>query len=217
MKSGILSVLAAAAALLFASHASLAQTDAKFEVGTHYQELAVPQPTSAEPGKVEVAEIFMFGCPGCFGFEPHLERWLETKPDYVSFIRIPARWNPLAETHARAYYTAEVLGIADEIAGPFFNEVHMNGNHLDTEAKLAQFFANYGVEPATFSNTFKSFAVDAKLGRAKDLVERYRVRSTPTVVVNGKYLTTGQLAGTYPNWFAIIDELAARERGAGSE
>jgi thiol:disulfide interchange protein DsbA len=215
VKSGFLSVLAAAAAGLFASHASLAQSDSKLEVGTHYQELAVPQPTSAEPGKVEVAEIFMFGCPGCFGFEPHLTRWLETKPDYVSFVRIPALWNPLAETHARAYYTAEVLGKAEEIAGPFFTEVHTNGNHLDTEAKLTQFFANFGVEPATFSNTFKSFAVDAKLGRAKDLVERYRVRSTPTVVVNGKYLTTGQLAGTYPNWFAIIDELAAREHAAG--
>ena len=158
----------------------------------------------------------MFGCPGCFGFEPHLQRWLAGKADYVDFVRIPAPWNPPAPLHARAFYTAEALGKTDEIDGAFFTEIHTNRNFLDTEAKLADFFAKHGVDAATFKSTFNSFAVNAKLKRGEELIERYRVTSTPTVIVNGKYSTTGKQAGSYDAWFAIIDQLAARERAAAS-
>ena len=58
--------------------------------------------------------------------------------------------------------------------------------------------------------------MNAKLKRADELIKRYRVQSTPSVVVNGKYLTTGQMAGSYEQWFAIIDQLAAREYAAAA-
>jgi thiol:disulfide interchange protein DsbA len=132
----------------------------------------------------------------------------------VSFVRIPAPWNAVAMLHARAFYTAEALGKTEEIDGAFFEEFHVKGNHLDSEAKLAEFFARFGVDGTTFKNTFHSFAVDAKLKRAEDLVRRYRVPSTPSVVVNGKYLTNGSMAGSYETWFAIIEELAAAENAA---
>jgi thiol:disulfide interchange protein DsbA len=187
-----------------------------FEAGKHYVALSSPQPTSTESGKIEVAEVFMFGCPGCFAFEPHLQRWLGRKADYINFVRIPAPWNGAAVQHARAYYTAEAVGKTEEIDGPFFTEFHTNRNYLETEAKLADFFAAHGVDAATFKSTFNSFAVDAKLKRAEELIGRYGVRSTPSVVVNGKYLTMGNMAGSYDAWFAIIDELAAREHAAST-
>jgi thiol:disulfide interchange protein DsbA len=188
-----------------------------FEAGKHYTVLTPPQPTSTDLGKVEVAEIFMFGCPGCFGLEPHLQEWLARKPDYINFVRIPAPWNGPAVAHARAYYTAEALGKADAIDTDFFNEIHMNRNLLETEEKLADFFEKHGVDAATFKNTFNSFAVDAKVKRADELIERYRAGSTPTIVINGKYTTMGRQAGTYEAWFAIIDDLAARERAAAPQ
>jgi thiol:disulfide interchange protein DsbA len=156
----------------------------------------------------------MFGCPGCFGFEPHLQSWLPKLPDYVSFVRIPAPWNATADLHARAYYTAQSLGKTNEIEGPLFNEFHIKQNYLDSEEKLAAFFKQFGVDDTAFRNTFESFAVDAKVGRAQDLIKRYRVPSTPSVVVNGKYLTNGSMAGSYETWFAIIEELIAKERAA---
>jgi thiol:disulfide interchange protein DsbA len=204
-------------ATVIASQAG-AQTAATppYEAGKHYQVLTPAQPTSTDAGKVEVTEIFMFGCPGCFGFEPHVQRWLGRKADYINFVRIPAPWNPTAILHARAYYTAEALGKTEEIDGPFFNEYHTNRNALDSEAKLAAFFAQHGVDEATFKSTFNSFAVNAKIKRAEELVRRYRVQATPTVVVNGKYVTNGQMAGTYEGWFAIVDDLAAREHAAAT-
>ena len=187
-----------------------------FEAGKHYAVLSPAQPTSTSPGKVEVAEIFMFGCPGCFGFEPSIHAWLEQKADYINFVRVPAQWSshPESPMHARAYYTAEALGKLGEFEQDFFDEVHRKGNLLDTEEKLVAFFAAHGVDEAAFKSTFNSFAVNAKLKRAEELVQRYRVQSTPSVVVNGKYLTVGRMAGSVEAWFAIIEDLAAREHAA---
>ena len=112
---------------------------------------------------------------------------------------------------ARVLHRAEALGKLKDIEGAFFNEYHAKGNKLDTEAKIAAFFLLYGVDATTFKNTFNSFSVVAKVKRADELVRRYQAQSTPSVVVNGKYLTTGAAAGSYEEWFKVIDELAARE------
>jgi thiol:disulfide interchange protein DsbA len=200
-----------------AAGSSAAAGVVKFEAGTHYQLLTPAQPTVGNTaGKVEVAEVFMFGCPHCAAFEPHLQSWLKTAPAYVSFVRVPAVWNAIAELHARAYYTAEALGKTAEIEGPFFTEIHSKHNMLDSEDKLATFFAQFGVDEKKFRNTFESFEIDAKVSRADDLVKRYKVPGTPAVVVAGKYLTNGAMAGAYDTWFAIIDELAAKEHAGAS-
>jgi protein dithiol oxidoreductase (disulfide-forming) len=102
-------------------------------------------------------------------------------------------------------------GVIDE---PFFNAFHNEHNYLDTADKLADFFAKFGVDREMLKNTFNSFGVDAKVSRANDLITRYKVTGTPAIVVNGKYLTNGQMSGSYENWFAIIDELAAKEHAA---
>ena len=201
-----------------AAGSSAAAGVAKFAAGKDYELLTPAQPTvgDAAGGKVEVAEVFMFGCPHCAAFEPRLKDWLKTAPGYVSFVRIPAVWNAIAELHARAYYTAEALGKTAEIDGPFFDEIHGKHDMLDSEDKLAAFFARFGVDDKTFRNTFESFAIDAKVSRAQDLVKRYKVPGTPAIVVAGKYLTSGAMAGNYESWFAIVDELAAKEHAAPS-
>jgi thiol:disulfide interchange protein DsbA len=180
--------------------------------------LSPAQPTSTDAGKVEVAEVFMYACSACFGFEPHVQRWLASKADYINFVRVPAQWTNHrgAPMHARAYYTALALGKTEEIDGPFFAEYHTNRNYLDTEEKLAAFFAKHGVDAATFKSTFNSFAINAKIKRAEELVTRYGVNATPTIIVNGKFVVTGSNAGSYENLFAIIDDLAAREHAAAA-
>jgi thiol:disulfide interchange protein DsbA len=210
-------VLFAAAVALGAGHAAAQQgATSPFEAGRHYAVLTPAQPTSTGAGKVEVAEIFMFGCPGCYGFEPYIQAWLESKPDYINFVRVPAQWSSHPESliHARAYYTAEAVGKLGGFEEDFFHEVHRNGNLLDTEAKLVAFFAAHGVDEAAFKSTFNSVGVNTKVKRAEELVQRYRVQSTPTVIVNGKYQTVGRMAGSVETWFAIIEDLAAREHAA---
>ena len=213
MRTNTLLALAAAACV---TATVSAQSAAQFQPGKNYTVLSPAQPTNSAPGRVEVTEIFMFGCPGCYQFEPQLQKWLASKPAYVDFVRVPAMWEAWAPLHARAYYTAEALGKLKDIEGPFFNEFHAKGNRLETEAKISAFFQLYGVDPTVFKNTFNSFAVIAKVKRAEELVRRYQAQSTPTIVVNGKYVTTGAQAGTYEAWFQLIEELAAKEHAAAT-
>jgi thiol:disulfide interchange protein DsbA len=197
---------------LVASDPNGAPTTGRFELGVHYLRLSPTQPTSSSPDQVEVCEVFWYGCPHCFNFDPSLERWRETKPDYVSFVRVPAVWNPLLQLHARAFYTAEALGKGAEMHSEFFREIHERGNALDSEAKLQEFFGRFNVDATAFKTTFDSFAVHAKLQRADELSRRYRIQSVPTLIVNGKYTTDGGQAGSYEELLALVDELAAAER-----
>lgn len=184
----------------------------RFQSGTHYQRLSPAQPTSSGPDQVEVAEFFMYSCIHCYNFEPFVQEWLEAKPDYVNFVRVPTVWNPLVRLHAQAFYAAEALGKTEEMHAPFFREMHVEGNYLDSEDAMADFFAEFGVDEEEFRSTLNSFAVHAKVQRADELARRYRVSSTPSIVINGKYLTNATMAGGYPALLELINELAASER-----
>ena len=187
-------------------------TTGRFELGVHYLRLSPTQPTSSNPDQVEVCEVFWYGCPHCYNFDPLLEEWRAAQPDYVSFVRVPAVWNELLRLHARAFYTAEALGKGAEMHAEFFREIHERGNGLDSEAKLGEFFGRFGVDAAEFKTAFDSFAVQAKLQRADELSRRYRIGSVPTIVVNGKYTTDApQAGGSYEDLLALTDELVAAE------
>lgn len=171
--------------------------------------LSTAQPTSSPEGTVELAEVFMYRCGGCYSLEPHLEAWLEKKPDYVNFVRIPAPWDDIATIHARAFYTAELLGKLDEMHSDFFTEFHEKGNLLETEAKLVEFFGRYDVSEKDFKDVFKSFAVETKVRRAAELIKLYQISATPGLILNGQYKPNLNTVPGYPELFEIIDEKAA--------
>jgi protein dithiol oxidoreductase (disulfide-forming) len=188
--------------------------DDQFRMGVSYLRLTPTQPTSSSPDQVEVAEFFWYGCPHCFNFDPYLRKWLMTKPDYVNFVRIPAVWNPLVRMHARMFYTAQQLGKGDEMHEAFFNEIHVNGNMLDSEEKIAAFFGKFGVSQVDFKQAWDSFDVNAKLQRANELARRYDISSVPSIVINGKYTSDGSMAGSYDRLIELINQLAAAEHAA---
>lgn len=189
-------------------------TSAKFKEGTNYQKIVPAQPTSVAAGKVEVAEIFWYGCGHCFALDPAIESWRSKgKPAYVEFVRIPAMWNDSTRLHARVFYTAELLGKLDQLHTLIFREIHVTGNQLNTLDKISAFFQQHGVSKDEFTKAFSSFAVESKLQRADLMNRRYRINSVPTVIVNGKYSTDVSAAGSESQLFSVIEELAAHEHG----
>jgi len=183
----------------------------RFVLGQHYQRLSPTQPTSSSPDQIEVAEIFWYGCPHCYTFDPFLASWREDLPDDVSFVRVPAVWASPLQLHARAFYAAEALGKVEEMHAPLFREMHVNGNALNSEAALQEFFGRFNVDADAFQGAFNSFAVHTKLQRADELSRRYRIASVPTIIVNGKYSTDATTAGGYDALMDLIDELVAME------
>lgn len=207
---------AAAADAAAADATPVAQSAGRFELGTHYERLSPTQRTmTSDATQIEVAEGFWYGCPHCFNAEPFFERWLETKPDYVNFVRLPVTWNEVTRVHARVFYTAEALDKLDEMHTAIFREIHENGGRLLSEEELVAFFGRFDVSPAEFEEAWSSPTVtNVKLGRADEYNRRYKIDSVPTVIVNGKYKTDVGMAGGHEALIELIDELAAIEHTA---
>jgi thiol:disulfide interchange protein DsbA len=194
--------------------ATTSPTSEKFKEGTNYQKLVPAQPTSVGPGKVEVVEVFWYGCGHCYALDPAIESWRsKTKPAYVEFVRVPAMWNETLRIHARVFYTAELLGKLEELHTPIFREIHNKGNGLNTVEKITAFFREHGVSADEFQKAFSGFAVETKMQRADALNRRYRIDSVPAMIVNGKYKTDLGMAGGETQLFQLIGELAASENG----
>jgi len=201
----------------------LAQADfsaveaAGFVEGRHYRRLSPTQPASSSSGQVEVAEFFMYSCIHCYNLEPYVQAWLATKPEHIDFVRVPTTWNAGVRMHAQAFYAAEALGKGEEMHQPFFREMHVNGNFLETPDAMAGFFGRFDVTRDDLESVFDSFAVHTKVNRADELGRRYRVDSTPTIVINGKYTTGTGMAdpveGNPERLFELIEVLAAAELG----
>ena len=185
---------------------------APFVLDTNYRVLASPVPVEIGAGLVEVVEVFWYGCPHCYALEPGLLEWEKEHAKRVKVVRVPAMFAP-ARFHAQAYYTAEALGKADEMHAAFFAEVQRNGNALDTEAKLEEFFGRFGIAPTQFKETFGSDAVKAKLQRAVALARSYRMSYVPWIVINGKYVTDPRSAGGNREVLEVMSKLTADELG----
>lgn len=196
-----------AALTLFAGGA-LAQGG--FDPVGKYELIKPPQPTDT-PGNVEVVEVFWYGCPHCFTLLPAMESYEKTKADYVEIRRMPAFFRKNWENHARAYYTAKLLGVETTLHRLLFEMIHNKGQRTDSREELRAFFDANGVDAEAFDKTFDSFAVESMLRKSIVMQGRYGVRGTPTVIVNGKYRTSGTLAGSYENMLKVVAALAERE------
>lgn len=194
----------------------MSNAHAAFDEGIEYRSIKPPVATQSG-NKIEVVELFWYGCPHCFRLEPRMKQWLKSKPANVEFVRIPAVFNNRWELHAKAFYTAELLGVLDKIHDPFFEQIHVNKKHMHKKAEIKTFFVKHGVKAEDFDNTFDSFMVNIKVNRARDLSKRYGIEGVPALVVNGKYRSDGPLASGHTNLMKILDHLIDIETKAISK
>lgn len=192
----------------------MGQAVADLQEGSDYRRLASPVPTSVQD-KIEVVELFWYGCPHCYSLEPAVEEWVENKPDNAAFVRIPAVLNRNWELDARVFHTAESLGVLDKIHRPYFEAIHKDRRRMTNEAQVAEFFAEQGVDKEDFHKAFNSFDVETRLRRSQQLVQRYRISGVPSFIVNGKYEVSPSMAGSQTRIFEIINSLVEKEGEPG--
>lgn len=185
----------------------------KSEESLGYEAVTPAQPT-ANPAKIEVIEFFWYGCPHCYSFEPSLKDWLKNKPANVEFIRVPAVFSEQWGKHAKAYFTAEALGVVDAVHTDLFDAIQEKKQELETEDQLAKFFIAHGVKEADFRETFNSFMIDSKMRQAPAIAAKYGITGVPAIIVNGKYKTNGTLAGSQEKMIDVMNTLIKKESGA---
>jgi thiol:disulfide interchange protein DsbA len=191
--------------------AASAMGSVQLQQGVNFKVLQPAQPTNVAPGKVEVVEVFWYACGHCYLLEPKLEAWNRNgRPANAELVRLPATWNSVLKTHARVFYTMELLG-KPNLNPEIWREINVKGNRLDAPEKIEAFFTSRGVSKADFQKTFASFAMDSKVAKAEDLNRRYKITGTPTIVVNGKYVTDVSMAGGEDKLFEVVNALVAKE------
>lgn len=182
--------------------------------GTHYDTLSKAQPVSTGD-KVEVRELFWYGCPHCFTFEPYIQRWQESMPDNTQYVAMPALFRKDWEFHARAYYTFEALGMIDKLHEPFFEAIHKDQTHFHEIGELVKFTDKHGVDSDLVKDTFDSFAVETKIRQGKAALPGYEATGVPAIIIDGKYRSSVQQAGGEEELLKVINFLvdkAASER-----
>ena len=210
MRNLILSA-ALVSASLFGMSAQAA--DVPLVAGETYVELSNPVPV-AQPGKIEVVELFWYGCPHCYSFEPVINPWAEKLPADVHFVRIPAMFGGPWDAHGQMFLTLEAMGVENKVHSAVFNAIQKDRKPLTKPDEMADFLATQGVDKDKFLATFNSFAIKGQIVQAKELAKKYEVSGVPTMIVDGKYRFDLGTAGGPEEALNVADQLIAKERAA---
>jgi thiol:disulfide interchange protein DsbA len=188
--------LAAAACLLVtaAATAPAFASPANPQNGIDYTTLAQPQPVQAVGKKVEVIEFFMYHCPVCNGLEPGFEEWVKKQGDRIQVRRIHMPFTGPNDPEAHLFVTLEALGKLDEMHGKVFNAVHQQRIRLNKDDAIIDWVSKNGIDRATFLNAWNSFGVQTRMRQLSRLIGTYGVESVPTLVVDGRYMTSPSMA-----------------------
>ena len=179
---------AIAALGLLASTAFASVTDPK--LGTEYVQLATPQPVQTSGKKVEVIEFFMYHCPHCNVLEPFLAEWVKKQGDHIVFKRIHMPFRGANDPEAHLYLTLEAMGKLEDMHAKVFKAFHVEHQRLDSDAAILAWVGKNGLDPVKFREFWDSFGVKTKLARLPQILNNYKVDSVPTLVVDGKYMTS---------------------------
>jgi thiol:disulfide interchange protein DsbA len=201
--------------------------EGKWVEGKHYFRIDPAQPTSS-PGKIEVTEVFSYGCPACFQYHGVVDDLAKNLPRGTVMTYTPASFRPDENWPLlqRAYLTAQAFGVDKQSHDAMFDAVFKSGelgiidlqtNKPKTQSAwptiddVAKFYAKFGVKPEEFAATANSFTINTKMKRADELIRAYEVDSTPTIVVNGKYRLTPNSAGGYAQSVELVQWLISKE------
>ena len=182
-----------------------------FVEGEHYVVLDRPVPTR-DSSKVEVVEMFSYGCPHCYEFETPIKAWSKQQSGDVDFRVFPAVWNKSMELYAGAFYAARELKITDKIHQPLFTAIVIEQKSIRKESDLAEFFAKHGVDKKVFTEAFNSTAVKTRVKHAEERVRLYKPVGVPEIVVNGKYRIDRMRAGGLTEMLTVAEFLINKER-----
>ena len=193
--------------------AAVAVPAQEFRQGEHYFKLPVPVETR-DSEKIEVVEVFSYGCVHCYRLEPTLAAWLAAQEDDIDFHRVPMATRSL-RTLAQAFYTAQALEVFEQVHMQMFENIHDYGIDMSRPQLIRRMFVtDAGVDEEQFARTFDSFAINTRVRQADAQTRLYRIQGTPTIIVDGRYLVDTVSAGGAEAMLLVVNHLLAEERAA---
>lgn len=186
--------------------AARAQEAVRARQNIEYRLVEPPQPTETG-GTIEVIDFFWYGCPHCNDLQPALEDWLKRKPPDVTLRRIPALLRDSWAPHARIFYTLELLKEVERLHLKVYHSYHVEELHMAKPDVMEQWAVRNGIDRRRWVDAYFSPEVDGRLARAKRATQVYTVEGTPSLVVDGRYLTSGSMAPSLKGMIPVLEEL----------
>lgn len=178
--------------------------------GVDYRQLTPRVDTGLPEGRVQVVEVFWYGCPHCYQFQPVLREWRKTLPEHVEFTHMPAPFNDLWALHARVFFAAEALGVLDQVHLPFFDAIHAQGRNMQSESAILRFVDQRGLDADAFREAMRSPETTTALADAGLLVQAFQVEGVPSMVVDGRAMVSAGMTGSHEGMVRVVDQLIAR-------
>jgi thiol:disulfide interchange protein DsbA len=197
--------------LLLLGLPAITTAEQAYQAGKDYAVLEQPVRTR-DSSKIEVVEVFWYGCSHCYNFEPLVSKWHDSQQADVDFWASPAVWNARMKIHARAFFTAKALGVLEKLHTPLFTTLVVERKPLANQQQVENLFADYGVDRKAFNKIFNSFGINSQVNQADARARSYKISGTPEVIVNGKYRVTASMAGGQVEMLQVVDYLVAQER-----
>ena len=165
-----------------------------------------------ESKDVIVYEFFWYGCPHCFNLEPTIDRIESNLDSGAKVVKVPVALRDSWLPHAKLYYALKQMDKIDDIHNLIFEEIHLNDNRLDTEDLMVNFLGGVGIDTRVFLEKYNSYGTEARIKKSSNLARKYQITSVPTIIVNGKYLTSGSYVSSYDELYSVVNLLVERER-----
>jgi thiol:disulfide interchange protein DsbA len=165
-----------------------------------------------ESKSIIIYEFFWYGCPHCYNLEPTMERIEADLDKDTKIVKLPVALRDSWIPHAKLFYALQQMGKIDEVHNLIFEEIHLEDNRLNTEQQMIDFLGKHGIDTNKFMEKYNSFGTEARIKKASNLAKKYQINSVPTIIVNGKYLTSGSYVSSYDELYSVINLLIERER-----
>ena len=179
--------------------------------GQGYSLVNPPQPTESGK-KIEVLEFFYYGCPHCYHLQRYLDPWLKKLPKDVEFRYVPTIFNADWMRLARTYYALDIMGLEPKLHGAVYDAVQNRNIDLGDKATLLDWAAKQGIDRAKLASAYDSFTAQTNVNKSKQMTRSYGIMGTPSIVVDGKYLTSPELMNSLPGTITELDKLIQMAR-----
>lgn len=207
-----LKVLAGSTTLaLFALAGQASAQEIRARQNIEYRVLASPQPVETG-ASIEVIDFFWYGCPYCNELQPALFDWIKNKPADVTVRHVPVILKDTWAPHARIFYTLELLGELERLHLAVYHSYHVEQLYMSKPDVMEQWAVKNGIDPRRWKDAYYSPEVDAKIARAAQATKRYDIQGTPSIVVDGRYLTSSSMTPTVRGVISVLDDLVKLAR-----
>ena len=165
-----------------------------------------------ESKDIIIYEFFWYGCPHCYNLEPTMDRIEADLEKDTKVVKLPVALRDSWIPHDKLYYALEQMDKIDQVHNLIFEEIHLEDNRLNTEQQMIDFLGKHGIDTDKFIEKYNSFGTEARIKKASNLAKKYQIDSVPTLIINGKFLTSGSYVSSYDELYGVVNLLVERER-----